>query len=444
MNRSRLIRTALVEPSTSPTPRHPVEWSDAYLASLRAIAAEEVEGLSELDRDLAPCLLACSAGQFSVAEQTLLSVFEKVTDEQIFDGENFISLLNCSFTCQRLDLVKTLLVDRYGFHRDIELRFENESLQAGVIGWEITNNQDHVFTFQTSALQTDASRIVILGLNWQFPMFSEYSRRDNQSSGKIIFNHFDIGLQPGLSYCDNRPDYYLIPDCLYIATAGYRDARRIYAERALPWHQRADRAFWRGSTTGRPREDRNWRTIPRVELAEFAKRNASMGLFDVALSSVAQIEDPVQVAEIRSSGLVAGGVPWEDWGQFKYQIDVDGNTNAWSGLFYRLLTGSTVLKIDSPDGYQQWYYDRLSPWRNYVPVSPNLTDVIDKLKWLRANDDFAERIGKAGRELALSMTYESELDYACSVISRAFGYAAGKSAQTFPFGWVIDPPTSRA
>ena len=47
---------------------------------------------------------------------------------------------------------------------------------------------------------------------------------------------------------------------------------------------------------------------------------------------------------------------------YKFQIDIDGNTNSWPGLFQKLLTGSAILKVASPYGYRQWYYDRLRPW----------------------------------------------------------------------------------
>ena len=49
-------------------------------------------------------------------------------------------------------------------------------------------------------------------------------------------------------------------------------------------------------------------------------------------------------------------------------------SNSWSGLFTKLLTGSTVLKVESPMGFRQWYYDRLKPFEHYVPVRPDLAE----------------------------------------------------------------------
>jgi len=82
------------------------------------------------------------------------------------------------------------------------------------------------------------------------------------------------------------------------------------------------------------------------------------GLFDVGISHIAQITDELSIEEIRTSGLMRDFVPAVNWNQYKYQIDIDGNTNAFMGFYIRLLTGSTVLKVASPEGFRQWYYDR--------------------------------------------------------------------------------------
>jgi len=72
------------------------------------------------------------------------------------------------------------------------------------------------------------------------------------------------------------------------------------------------------------------------------------------------------------------------------------------------LTGSPLLKVASRHGYRQWYYDRLKPWVHYVPVAADLSDLMARVEWLRANDQQARDIGQAGRDLAISMTLAHE------------------------------------
>ena len=124
----------------------------------------------------------------------------------------------------------------------------------------------------------------------------------------------------------------------------------------------------------------------------------------------------------------------EDFNKYKYQIDIDGNTNSWPGLFQKLLTRSPVLKVASPRGYRQWYYDRLRPWVNFVPVAQDMSDLIEKILWLRSHDDAGRRIGEAGKALADSLDYEGEIARSGRVVTAALRYFAGAPELTFRFG----------
>jgi hypothetical protein len=98
------------------------------------------------------------------------------------------------------------------------------------------------------------------------------------------------------------------------------------------------------------------------------------------------------------------------------------------------LTGSPVLKVASPCGYRQWYYDRLRPWTNFVPVSAEMTDLMEKIAWLRRHDDTARRIGENGQALAMSLRYEAELGAAGRTIAAATRYFADRPEAEMQFG----------
>ena len=112
----------------------------------------------------------------------------------------------------------------------------------------------------------------------------------------------------------------------------------------------------------------------------------------------------------------------------------EGNTNSWPGLFQKLLTGSPVLKVTSASGHRQWYYDRLKPWVNFVPVASDMSDLIEKVRWLQAHDDAARAIGDHGRTLARSLDYEGELKSASRTIEAALRYFAGQPESELLFG----------
>ena len=157
-------------------------------------------------------------------------------------------------------------------------------------------------------------------------------------------------------------------------------------------------AFWRGTTSGSPTDRAvGWRSLPRIRLCEIAAANAE--LIDAGITGISQITDPEAPADLASRNLMRQPVNPLTYLNYRYQIDIDGNSNAWE-IYLRLLSGSAVLKVASQLGYQQWYYDRLKPWTNFVPVDTNMADLVEKVTWLRDHDDAARKIGEAGRALA--------------------------------------------
>lgn len=226
-------------------------------------------------------------------------------------------------------------------------------------------------------------------------------------AGTVLLNTDDYAPAPGLAFSDSRPDRWLIPDPVFLAERAYARTALHYRLNDLPWAERRRVAFWRGSTTGGEIGCGSWEELDRVRLCRIAAEHPA--LFDAGLAGIAQMS-PADAAAIKESGLVRDFVPDTRFNEYAYQIDIDGNSNSWPGLFQKLQTGSPVLKVTSRHGYRQWYYDRLVPWENYVPVETDLSDLVDNVQWLIAHDDEARRIGAAGRALAASMTLAQEIE----------------------------------
>jgi Glycosyl transferase family 90 len=106
------------------------------------------------------------------------------------------------------------------------------------------------------------------------------------------------------------------------------------------------------------------------------------------------------------------------WLADKYAIDIDGWTNTWSNFLIRLHFGCCVLKIESPTAHRQWYYDRIRPWEHFVPVKADMSDLAEKIDWVRSNDREAEEVAQRGQAFAPSMTFESETDWAIDAIRK--------------------------
>lgn len=233
--------------------------------------------------------------------------------------------------------------------------------------------------------------------------------------GEFALSLGDEGLNERvLSFCSQIPDF-LVVDPIFIGSGGYSDARNLYCN-ALPWNERIDLAYWRGTDTGAFRY-RDFKQAPRVRLTKLAAIHPD--LIDAKITQVELRPGWDHKKEFYlANDLMGEGEPQDRILDFKYQIDIDGNTNSWPGLFLKLLSGSPVLKVESEINFRQWYYPRLRAWENYVPVNSDLSDLIDKLEWLRKNPAEAEAIGARGRELAGSINYDSAISDAVATVTR--------------------------
>ncbi|QWE24932.1 hypothetical protein FD977_01345 [Polynucleobacter sp. AP-Elch-400A-B2] len=249
------------------------------------------------------------------------------------------------------------------------------------------------------------------------PLIKAFHTSQYFHESAIFINLDDLANDVGLALCSNRDDSILVPDTDFLSSNGYLETRLEFMVSSPSWAMRKPLAFWRGNTTG-IRVGEHWRGLPRLQLCELVNSTPHQEIFDVGISSFAQIS-PKEAREVQALGYAKDFVPMTSSARYKYQIDIDGNTNAWSALFQKLLSGSAVLKIASPHNFRQWYYDELIPWVNYVPVKSDMSDLIEKIHWLIDHDDEAMQIGTHGRNLASKLTYDEELNKALINIHKA-------------------------
>lgn len=227
-----------------------------------------------------------------------------------------------------------------------------------------------------------------------------------------------------LLFSSTRADSLLIPDPEFFNTNAHSDVRQTLA-RQRPWSERNDQLVWRGSTTG-------WNEFLGADL-DLARPNLkqrirmcgvlkSVAGVDARINRVVQSEDAERdEGRLRQAGILGDTIAREAWLDRKFAIDIDGNTNAWTNFYIRLLYGCCVIKVGSPAGFRQWYYHRLEPWKHFVPVRADLDDLVERIQWCRDHPAECAEIAASGRALALSMTIESETAYATAQINARLG-----------------------
>lgn len=209
------------------------------------------------------------------------------------------------------------------------------------------------------------------------------------------------------------PDYYFFRD------RGYAEFRARAQEAALPWEARDDALVWRGGPNGigMISTDADMARHPRLQQRVALAMLCRGGPIDAKFVAAAS---PDQAALFGAAGILGDVVPNLSWGGRKYAIDIDGFSNAWDNLFHRLLLGCCVLKVESPFGFRQWYYDDLEAGRHFLPVKADLSDLEAQLDWAQSHDAEVREIAAEGLALARSLTWESECARAGRIIEETW------------------------
>ena len=93
---------------------------------------------------------------------------------------------------------------------------------------------------------------------------------------------------------------------------------------------------------------------------------------------------------------------------YKMLINIDGRTCTFPGLLWRLLSNSVTLKQETED--IQWFYPALKPWVHYIPLKRDMSDLVEKVKWVLANDGKAKKIAEQSTKFVKENLMMEDID----------------------------------
>ncbi|MDR3439407.1 glycosyl transferase family 90 [Telmatospirillum sp.] len=220
----------------------------------------------------------------------------------------------------------------------------------------------------------------------------------------------DVGDYRRIAYSSARADAVLVPDPLFHINNNYDVHRAYVAQVAKPWRDRKDIVFWRGGAGGprlrtpEPNEPWQWDWQQRLQLCAVSRKSPHRDMLDVGLTHHQPVGEPYWRHAIEQADFLRPAVPKVQFLDYKYLVDVDGWTNAWS-LLDKMIGGSTILKVQSAFGYRQWFYDKLVPWKNYIPLAKDVSDLDEVISWILENprecEDIAANASSLGQEVQL-------------------------------------------
>jgi hypothetical protein len=215
----------------------------------------------------------------------------------------------------------------------------------------------------------------------------------------------------------------------------------------FPWHKKKNVLFWRGSTTGGSyRKEKPWKKYHRTRLIDWAKNwtekypdsvfdagllsdsleeidfTSSRILVDIGFSAYVQ-SDHITTQTLQSSYPVKKYVSFEKALNFKYLLVVDGNT--WPSRIQNYLKTNSVILYSGI--FIDYYLSYLEPWVHYVPVRTDLADLEEKIDWLLANDDMANKIAQNAKTLMVKLGSKEQMECYTGLLMQEYGRLYAKS-----------------
>jgi len=242
----------------------------------------------------------------------------------------------------------------------------------------------------------------------------EYSSAHGFLMCPVTFKHMSADV-PILSQAAPYP----FADILYPSTHYGLPSSLYWKYEDRPWSWKKNAVYWIGSTTGGLWSQSTWRHGHRQRLAAlgmhkeernftylrsardapqgiqaYASSVFDSGLFDVTLGrSVGCDNDAVCDAQNRFFFDTTQQPPRRDAEsrpyRYRFVLDIDGNS--YSGRFYRLLASRSVpLKVTI---FREWHDERLVPWLHYVPVSLEMDELPELMRFLATTAE-GQRVGR--------------------------------------------------
>ncbi len=207
----------------------------------------------------------------------------------------------------------------------------------------------------------------------------------------------------------------LIPDQLSLAHDWFFMIGEIQAlNEKISWTEKKGKAFWRGriSDDVGPSSRLAVRYTPRLNICRVAKQHPD--LLDAASDYWPHLEALVSQEGLQRYTELASK---EEHLQYKYQPTLDGNMCTYPGFQWRLLSNSLTLKQQSDQ--VQWFYSALEPYKHYLPIANDMSDLPEKVQWAEAHEpEVLAMIANAQQFASNNLLYEDVYRYFYLVLQR--------------------------
>ena len=163
------------------------------------------------------------------------------------------------------------------------------------------------------------------------------------------------------------------------------------------WANKQDIVFWNGSnSSGGEYSIEGVKNDPRIRLVQLSK--ARPDLVSAGFFLYRQLGRDRNVNDyITSNYPKVKRVSIPDHQHYKYLITLDGATCTFPGYLWRLASNSLTMKQETDN--MQWYYHLLQPYVHYIPLKYDISDLEEKIIYMRKHDQEMQEIVKNANRL---------------------------------------------
>jgi LPS sulfotransferase NodH len=232
-----------------------------------------------------------------------------------------------------------------------------------------------------------------------FPYWSWYGDLKSCNFRNAGFESVPVFTTCALSGCNHSfpmPAYMTFIDSQPATDNWYEMFNRF--DKDYSWESKINKVVWRGSLSESDPEkvfdSARWRLCKKVH--EFGENQKS--LFDVGMTSIPEfLTKQVNIDASLIGGIVEDIGAMNDFQRYKAILDMDGNS--WSSRFGTLLCYNSVAVKVEPE-YVDYFYHDLVPWKHYVPVKADLSDLTENIEFILdpKHDHIARSIVKNANE----------------------------------------------
>eukprot|EP00960_Hanusia_phi_P025432 745636-Hanusia_phi.AAC.1 len=203
------------------------------------------------------------------------------------------------------------------------------------------------------------------------------------------------------------------------SVTGFRDSFMSTAalDNMVPFEQKKNKAFFRGSTTGGIYSLNSWRSLPRSRIVQASLDHPD--LLDARFTSVVQADSTDVARVMEKEGFVSRErVSHSEQWKYKMVVVPDGNSVP-DRLLDFLASNVVVLKQESAN--EEFWYRDLEPFHHYIPFKHDASNLIAVIRSSLQNESLLRYVSQTSTLYVLENLNSDAIK--CYLVQLLYAYA---------------------